>query len=257
MQNLKVSIFQSDIIWHNPEKNLEKIGLLLENSINEHSQLLILPEMFTTGFSMNTNLAEKMNGKTLEFLIKNAQKFNIAISGSIIIEENNQYFNRHFFVFPSGEYQFYDKRHLFRMAKEHEVYTAGNNRVIVDYLGWKIALFTCYDLRFPVWSRNQNDYELALYVANWPQRRIKHWQTLLRARAIENQSFVIGVNRVGTDGNEIIYDGKSAIIDALGETIVELSHNEMHITVELNKTKMLSYREKFPAWQDADNFTVR
>ena len=258
MQNkLKITIVQSDLVWENIDANIKEFSNKLENLQN--SDLIILPEMFNTGFSMNSkNLAEKPNGKSLNWLINLAKTKQSAVIASLIINENNNFYNRLYFVFPDGKYEFYNKRHLFRMANEHNYYTAGTNDLIINYKGFKIKPLVCYDLRFPVWSRNKNDYDLLIYIANWPERRNEPWKVLLKARAIENQSFVVGVNRVGTDGNNVIFSGDSAVINPKGEIISSTkAHQENVETIEINLKELQDFREKFPAYIDADKFEIK
>ena len=202
--------------------------------------------------------AEEHLGATLEHMQSWAQQKKIAVLGSFIVEENQQYFNRAYFVFPDGIFRFYDKRHLFRMAKEDAHYTAGNDRLIIEYKDWKILPLVCYDLRFPVWSRNNLDYDLLIYIANWPERRSTPWKTLLRARAIENLSYVVGVNRIGKDGNGVEHSGDSALIDFKGDTLSRIQpHKEQKETVEISRSKLKVFREKFPAHLDADQFLIK
>ncbi len=255
--DLSVTIIQTDLVWENPSANLNKIETLIQ-SIENETDIIVLPEMFTTGFSMNPkSLFEKPEGRTLDWLKKTAEHKSGAIIGSIIIKENEQFYNRLFFVKPDGSYHTYDKKHLFTLAGEHENYTAGRERLIVDYKGWKICPLICYDLRFPVWARYQDDYDLLIYVANWPERRIKAWDTLLQARAIENMCYCIGVNRVGTDGNNYPYVGHSAIYDVLGEHISTFDYDKAFVeTQRLSFDKLNSIREKLGFLDDRDSFTV-
>jgi predicted amidohydrolase len=254
---LKISIVQSNLVWENIDKNLE----LFSNKLSklEKTDLIILPEMFNTGFSMNSkNLAEKEKGKSLNWLINLAKDKNSAVIASLIIEKENNFYNRLYFVFPDGKYQYYNKRHLFRMANENEFYTAGNESIIVNYKGFRIKPLVCYDLRFPVWSRNKNDYDLLLYIANWPERRNEPWKILLKARAIENQVFVVGVNRIGTDGNNVFFSGGSAVINYKGEIISKTkAHKEYIETVEIYLDELNDFKEKFPAYIDADKFEIK
>jgi predicted amidohydrolase len=221
--------------------------------------VVILPEMFSTGFSMNVKpLAEKMDGETVEWMKKIASSKKIILTGSLIVEEGGKYFNRLIWMLPNGEYGVYDKRHLFAYGDEHNHYSSGNKRFIAQVKGWKINLQVCYDLRFPVWARQQSagEFDLLIYVANWPERRITAWKTLLQARAIENQCYVVGVNRVGDDGNNIHYCGDSMIIDPLGEILYQRSNEEDAFTYTLQKEKLNEVREKFPFWKDADTFII-
>jgi predicted amidohydrolase len=257
MQDLKVALIQTEIIWHNAEKNLMRYSQKIE-AISEEIDLLILPEMFTTGFSMEPfDIAESMTGRTLNWMQEIASKKNTAVCGSIIVKENENYFNRLLFVHPTGQFDYYDKKHLFTLAGEHHKYTAGNKRLIVSYKGWKICPLVCYDLRFPVWSRNTEAYDLLLFVANWPAPRIGAWDTLLKARAIENMSYCIGVNRVGTDANNLNYSGHSSGFDYFGEPIASLAKNEEGIAlVSLDKNELLKVREKLNFLKDRDAFEL-
>lgn len=254
---LTVSYIQSDLVWENSAQNRLNFEQQI-NKLQEVTNLIVLPEMFTTGFAMQPkNLAESMEGKTVKWMIQMAKKSNAAICGSIIISENNRYYNRFIFVNPSGDIQQYNKRHLFTLAGEHHKYEGGNKKVIINYKGWKICPMVCYDLRFPVWSRNTNDYDLLVYVANWPQPRIVAWNTLLKARAIENMSYVIGVNRVGTDPNGNNYNGNSVILDPLGNLVSPIAENiETCQTVTLSKSDLVTIRKKFNFLNDQDSFTL-
>ena len=258
MENLTVSLVQTNLHWHQPEKNREWLAQQLAD-LTPPTDLIILPEMFTTGFSMDAPaLAETMSGPTLPWLAAQAQKHQAVITGSLIIKEENHYFNRLIWMQPDGQYQHYDKRHLFRMAGETDIYTAGLQKLIITLKGWRICPLICYDLRFPVWSRNcQNQYDLLLYVANWPEKRRLAWQTLLPARAIENLAYVAGVNRVGTDSNNISYTGDSAVYDYLGQVIWQNSQAEVIQTLTLEGTTLEAYRKAFPAYLDADAFDLR
>ncbi len=261
--NLKIAIIQTDLIWENPERNRQLFSEKIE-SISENVDLIVLPEMFTTGFTMHPEkVAETMDGKTIVWMKKLAKKNNTAITGSLIIkdklesESEDNYYNRLVFMSPSGNIQTYDKRHTFTLAGEDKVYTAGHKKLIVDYKGWKICPLICYDLRFPVWSRNNNDYDILLYVANWPKPRIAAWSTLLRARAIENMSYCLGVNRIGTDDNRNEYSGNSAAYDALGEPISTIQPYENKIEIiSISKKQLLKTRQKFQFLEDRDRFTI-
>jgi len=258
MSSLTITIIQTNLHWENKKANLDMLSQKIE-SIKEKTEVVILPEMFSTGFSMQPKLlAEKMDGETIEWMKKIASSKKIILTGSVIIEEDGKYFNRLVWMLPNGEYGVYDKRHLFAYADEHNHYTAGNKRLIAQVKGWKINLQVCYDLRFPVWARKQNEaeYDLLIYVANWPERRITAWKTLLQARAIENQCYVVGVNRVGDDGNNIHYNGESMIIDPLGEILYHKANDEDIFTYTLQKEKLDEVREKFPFWRDADSFDI-
>lgn len=253
---MKTALIQTPLSWENPNKNrtylTEKI-----NSISQYVDLIVLPEMFTSGFTMHPeNVAETMQGETIFWLKETAKTKNCAITGSLVIEENGRYFNRLVFVFPSGEMQTYDKRHLFTLAGEDKVYTSGKDKLIVEYKGFKICPLICYDLRFPVFSRNVEDYDVLIYVANWPKPRINAWDILLKARAVENMSYVIGVNRVGVDDNNLEYVGHSQAIDFLGNFIQEPQEIETIFIVELEKEKLLETRRKLAFLNDKDQFTI-
>ncbi|MGB0838506.1 MAG: amidohydrolase [Chitinophagales bacterium] len=261
--SLRITVFQTNIIWENPTENLVHYGeTLLQLQANE-TDVLVLPEMFATGFTMNAAaVAETMDGQAVHWMQSQAQRLNCAVTGSLVMEENGQYFNRMLWVLPDGSQEHYDKRHLFRMAKEHHTYEAGNAQKTVNYKGWNIRLQVCYDLRFPVFSRNAapdtaNHYDLMIYVANWPAVRRYPWQTLLKARAIENLAYVVGVNRVGKDGKGFTYSGDSAVIDYKGEVLWEKSHNAALHTHTLGKQALSDFRQKFPAWMDADGFELK
>lgn len=231
-------------------------------AIKEKTEIVILPEMFTTGFSMRPELlAETIDGETMKWMQRVAAENKIILTGSVIIEENGKFFNRLIWMLPNGEYGVYDKRHLFAYANEHAHYSSGNKKLIASVKGWKINLQICYDLRFPVWARqdfqSENKYDLLINVANWPAKRSVAWQTLLRARAIENQCFVVGVNRTGEDGSRIYYNGNSTIIDPLGEIIYEKNKGEDVFTYTLQKEKITEIRNQFPFWQDADSFIIK
>ncbi len=232
-------------------------------SLRGHTEILVLPEMFSTGFSMRTELlAEKMDGSAVAWMKRVSAENRVVLTGSLIIEENGQYFNRLIWMLPNGQYGVYDKRHRFAFAGEDDHYTAGNKRFIASVNGWKINLLVCYDLRFPVWARQQStaaspEYDVLIYVANWPERRSLAWKTLLQARAIENQCYVVGVNRVGDDGNNIHHSGDSSVIDPLGN-ILYTKHDEEDVhTVALDKKELEAVREKFPFWKDADPFFIQ
>lgn len=255
--NLNIAIIQSDLIWENPERNrlhfTEKI-----DAISDRVDLIILPEMFTSGFTMQPkNVSETMRGKSIQWLKESAIKNDIAIAGSLVIEEGGNYYNRLVFVYPNGHIETYDKRHTFTLAGEHKLYTAGSKRLILDFKGWKICPMICYDLRFPVWARNTENYDLLFYVANWPKPRIEAWHTLLKARAIENMTYCIGVNRIGTDNNALDYNGNSVAFDALGKQISKIKpyENATEVII-LSKENLTTYREKFKFLDDKDQFTM-
>lgn len=268
MASLTVTLIQSDLKWEDKKANLQMLKDKI-NNIDLRTELIILPEMFSTGFTMRAkDLAETMEGESVNWMKQVAGEKKIILIGSLIIEENGKFYNRLILMLPNEQYAWYDKRHLFGFAKEDEYYTGGNKRLIASVNGWKINLQVCYDLRFPVWARQSGDilhgdheavgleYDVLIYVANWPERRNTAWKSLLRARAIENQCFVIGVNRVGEDGNGIYYSGDSMIIDPLGEIIYEKANIEDVFSYQLNKEKLSEVRTKFPFWKDADPFKL-
>ncbi len=257
MKDLKIAIIQSDILWENIDGNLSKFESVI-SSIVDDVDIIVLPEMFTTGFSMHSKaFAETMNGKTIAWMTKMASKKQAHLTGSIIIKDGEKFFNRLIWMSPNGKISHYDKRHLFRMSNEQNHFSAGNNKLIVDVEGWKICPQICYDLRFPVWARNKENYDLLLYIANWPKPRIKIWQTLLQARAIENLSYTIGVNRIGEDGNGYKFSGNSIAVDYKGEITSAISDDiEKVEIVKLSYTDLHQFREKFPAHLDADDFEI-
>jgi omega-amidase len=267
MSDLMISTIQTNLIWEDKAANLamfeEKISKI------EKTELVVLPEMFSTGFSMEPEkLAESMDGESIQWMKRMAKENRVIITGSLIIEDNGNYYNRLIWMLPDGNYGFYDKRHLFAYAGEHEHYKPGNKRLIASVKGWKVNLQVCYDLRFPVWSRNQKkniasnknnvqpEYDLLIYVANWPERRSSAWKSLLIARAIENQCYVIGVNRVGNDGNAIYHSGNTIIIDPMGEILYHMADNEEVFTMTLSKVRLDEVRIRLPFWKDADPFTI-
>lgn len=256
MQNqLKITLIQTNTVWRDIAKNLENIEEKIAG-MEEATDLILLPEMFSTGFDMQpASVAETMEGYAVQWMQKTAKAHNTALAGSLIIEEDGYYFNRFVFVHYSGAMTYYDKKHLFTLAGEDKVYTAGKNRLLFEYKGWKISPFICYDLRFPVWSRNTEAYDIALYSANWPKPRINAWDSLLKARAIENMCYCIGVNRVGKDANNLEYNGHSQAIDPLGEVLqISDTNEETVFTVLLDKEKLNSIRQKFQFLQDGDAF---
>lgn len=257
MQNLKIALIQANLVWHNAAENRTNFSKKI-NEIKEEVDVIVLPEMFTTGFSMQPQtIAETMDGETVKWLQKTASENKCAITGSIIIFENNNYYNRFLFVQPSGEINYYDKRHLFTLAGEDKVYTSGKEKLIVTYKGWKICLLICYDLRFPVWARNVEDYDILMYVANWPKPRIEAWDALLKARAIENMSYTIGVNRVGVDANNLEYTGHSAVYDYLGKKLTHCKPNEEEtIILTLRKNEQASVRNSLNFLADSDSFEI-
>lgn len=258
MDSIRISIVQTDIVWENKKENLRLLHEKLQ-SLRGTTEIVVLPEMFSTGFSMQSEtLAESVNEDTIGTLKQWASLFQLAICGSYIAFDNGLHYNRAFFLTPEGDEYYYDKRHLFRMGQEANHFSPGNQRLIFSYCGWNICLLICYDLRFPVWSRNvNNEYDLLIYVANWPTPRRIVWDTLLRARALENQCYVCGVNRVGTDGYGLHYNGGSKIYSAFGEEIASIPDEQEGLsTATLHLSPLRQFREKFPVWKDADEFQL-
>lgn len=257
MEDLTVTIIQSDLVWENPQKNRDIFSEKIK-SIKESTDLIILPEMFTTGFTVNAApLAEEESGPTLNWMMEKAQSKKVVITGSIIVKEREKYYNRLYWVCPDGSFSKYDKRHLFRMADEHKVFSAGEKRIITELKGWKILPLICYDLRFPVWARGaKKDYDVILYIANWPESRSSTWRLLLPARGVENQAYAIGVNRIGIDGTGKSYRGDSAIFDPIGNIIVQEANKQEIFTETLSWHLLDRYRKKFPVWMDSDTFTI-
>jgi predicted amidohydrolase len=279
MSSLTITTIQTGVQWEDKRANLKRLEEHIF-AIPEPTELVVLPEMFSTGFSMRPEaLAERMDGPTLAWMQEIAARKKIILTGSIIVEEEGNYYNRLIWMLPNGQYGYYDKRHRFAYAGENEYYTAGHKRLIASVKGWKVLLLVCYDLRFPVWSRQtpreqqeqegpgeptttntpavpELEYDLLLYVANWPERRSHAWKTLLQARAIENQCFVAGVNRIGDDGNDIYHSGDTMIIDPLGETLYHAAAREEAFTLTLLKDELTRVRQRFPFWQDADHFSI-
>ena len=257
MSNLRVTIIQSKLHWEDIDANLKMFDQKLEG-LADKTDLIILPEMFTTGFSTNAaHLGEGMNGKTMEWLKEKAAALDCVITGSFIAEVQGRYLNRLVWMRPYGTYEVYDKRHLFTLANEHKYYTAGNKKLVVELKGWKVCPLICYDLRFPVWSRNVENYDLLLYVANFPAKRSYAWKTLLNARAIENQAYTIGVNRVGKDGNDLHYSGDSGIIDFMGKALYQVAEDEAIYTEELNYQDLQDFRKKLAFLADQDQFSIQ
>ncbi|MTD40916.1 amidohydrolase [Erwinia sp. CPCC 100877] len=255
MSFLKITLLQQPLIWMDGTANLRYFDPLLEQITD--SDLILLPEMFTTGFAMEAARQSIPEEEVITWLQEKARQSNALVAGSSAIGGETGAVNRFLLVQPDGGVHRYDKRHLFRMAQEHHHYRPGNERKIVEWRGWRILPQICYDLRFPVWSRNRNDYDLALFVANWPASRSHHWQALLMARAIENQAYVAGCNRVGTDGNGLHYRGDSCIIDPQGEILASADpHQTCCLEARLSLEAMKNYREAFPAWRDADHFRL-
>ncbi|HMZ46839.1 MAG TPA: amidohydrolase [Chitinophagaceae bacterium] len=261
MNSLTFSIIQTNLFWEDKAKNLEMLEQKIA-SIKSKTEIVVLPEMFSTGFSMQPEkYAENMDGICVNWMKTIATKYKIILTGSLMIKEKETFYNRLVWMLPNGKYGFYNKRHCFAYAKENEHYTPGNNRFIASVNGWKINLQICYDLRFPVWARQASnqltpEYDILLYVANWPQRRSHAWKTLLTARAIENQCYVIGVNRIGTDGNDIYHSGDSMVINALGEVLYQKADEEDVFTITLQKNDLEEIRTKFPFLADADDFNL-
>jgi predicted amidohydrolase len=270
MSTLRITGIQTNLHWENKKANLEMFEEKI-NSISPPTEIVVLPEMYSTGFSMQTEkLAETMEGETVEWMKRISAGKKIILTGSMIIEEAGHYFNRLIWMMPNGQFGYYDKRHLFAYANEDQHYSAGYKRLIASVKGWKINLLVCYDLRFPVWSRQTSpltplqrrgeqssfEYDVLIYVANWPERRSQAWKTLLQARAIENQCYVVGVNRVGEDGNKIYYSGDSVVIDPLGEILYHKKDVEDIFTVTLDKSHLETIRKKFPFQRDADRFSI-
>jgi omega-amidase len=281
MPTLTITTVQSNLIWEERSANLRMLEQKIAG-IEEKTEIVVLPEMFSTGFSMRPELlAETMDGETVEWMKRISRENGIVLTGSIIIEDEGKYYNRLLWMLPNGQYGYYDKRHLLAFGEEDKHYSPGNKRLIASVKGWKINLLVCYDLRFPVWARNRVfdsaqtpeqststpansgtgplsvfEYDVLIYVANWPERRSHAWKTLLCARAIENQCYVIGVNRVGSDANNIYYSGNSLVIDPLGQVLYHMADEEDVNTITLQKEMLEDVRNKFPFWKDADSFNI-
>ena len=261
MSTITLTLIQTNLFWEDKKANLQMLQHKIE-TIKEKTEIVVLPEMFSTGFSMKPELlAEKMDGETIGWMRKIASSRKIILTGSVIIEEGEKYFNRLIWMLPTGEYGFYDKRHLFAHGDEDSHYAPGHKKLIASVKGWKINMQICYDLRFPVWTRqppgsNDEKYDLLINVANWPEKRNLAWNTLLRARAIENQCFVVGLNRFGTDGNKNLYSGHSSVIDPLGEIIYYNNTGEDIFSCTLHMERITATRDQFPFWQDADSFII-
>jgi omega-amidase len=262
MSSLTITGIQTNLSWENPAANRDMLEAKI-NSLKEKTEIVLLPEMFNTGFSLNPkNLAETMEGETIQWMKKIAAEKKIILAGSLIIESEGHFYNRLVWMLPTGDYGVYDKRHLFAYAGENKEFTPGTKRLIASVKGWKINLLVCYDLRFPVWARQSASpegpgYDVLVYVANWPERRNQAWKTLLQARAIENQCYVIGVNRVGYDGNNNYHSGDSMVADPLGEILYTRAHEEDIFTFTLQKEKLEEVREKLPFWKDGDSFFIQ
>lgn len=259
MSTLKITLIQTHLFWEDKGANLALLEQKILN-LEEPTEVVILPEMFTTGFSMQPTLhAETMEGPSVQWMRRIAKAQKIILTGSLIIEENGHYYNRLIWMLPNGEFGYYDKRHLFAFAGEDQHYTAGNKRLIASVKGWKINLQICYDLRFPTWARQAapNEYDVLMYVANWPEKRSHAWKTLLVARAIENQAFVVGVNRVGLDGKNIAHSGNSMVVGPLGEVLYHSADQESVFQITLQRDELEQARTQFPFWKDADFFTIQ
>jgi omega-amidase len=266
MSDLNFCLIQTELFWEDPEANLSMFQKKID-ALDAQGQIIVLPEMFTTGFSMNPEeLAQSMDKSAVEWMKKTAMKKKCVITGSLMIketvEDKTHYYNRLIWMQPNGVFGFYDKRHLFSLAGENKYYTGGEKRIIFSVNGWKILPMICYDLRFPVWSRQQftasgvPEYDVLLYVANWPEKRIHAWRSLLTARAIENQCYVVAVNRTGTDGKGIMHNGQSMVIDPLGQILFDGKDSESITSVKLDRSTLISVRESFPFLQDADDFQL-
>lgn len=256
MRDLKLTLLQTETVWHDPPANRLAYGERLAR-LDGPGDVVVLCEMFSTGFTMaSSEQAETMDGPTVAWMLEQAKRMDAVLCASAVIREGDAYFNRLLWARPDGRLEHYDKRHLFRMAGEHAHYAAGQERRVFQWRDWRICPQICYDLRFPVFSRNRNDYDLLLYVANWPAPRTAQWLALLRARAIENQCYVAGVNRIGLDGNDVPYAGGTGCWDPLGRTLVEAGEVHQVLQVELDGAALGAYRSGFPAWMDADGFHI-
>lgn len=254
-ENIEVAVVQTQLHWEDVEANLDMFSSLLDAA--QQADIYVLPEMFTTGFSMQPErFASKSQTLGVEWLKQTATKKQAAIVGSIMVEDGGSYYNRLYFVTPSQEVFTYNKKHLFSLGNEQQHYTAGTEKLLVEYLGWKICPMVCYDLRFPVWSRNTEQYDLLLYVANWPERRINHWRSLLIARAIENQCYVGASNRIGNDANNVSHNGNSMLVEYSGEVLQESLNETIILHQTLSKEALKKYRNAFPFLNDRDQFTM-
>lgn len=254
MNELRICLIQADLAWENRNQNLAHLRQMVEQSPS--TDIVFLPEMFASGFTMNAAAcAETADGESVQWMKDLARAQNTAVTGSLIIAEGGTFYNRLFWVEPDGKTLTYNKRHLFSLAGEEKVFTAGTENMLIEYKGWRIRPQICYDLRFPVWCRNTDDYDLLYFVANWPDRRVRHWQQLLVARAIENQSYVVGVNRVGKDGNGIEHSGHSAVIDAMGERLTDIQAGQECVkSITLSKDALTEVRTRFSFLADRDGF---
>jgi predicted amidohydrolase len=254
--HLRVTLVQAELAWQAPATNRRALAAHFRGLVG-HTDLVVLPEMFSTGFSMDAEgLAETMDGPTVDWMREEAAALGCVITGSLIVRDGAHCYNRLVWARPDGTTEHYDKRHLFRLAGEQDHFAAGSRRVVIEIKGWRVCPMICYDLRFPVWSRSRGDYDLLLYVANWPQRRALAWNTLLRARAIENLSYVVGVNRIGKDGNGVTYSGDSLALDFLGQPLSSEGGGDRVETVVLDREALAGYRSSFPAHLDADRFSL-
>lgn len=256
MDAIRITAVQTDIVWEDPIANFERLDSKL-NGIKGETDLIVLPEMFSTGFSMNPiKHAEAHPGPALKWMQSKAIELEAALCGSVMVSDEGKYYNRLYFVFPDGSSQHYDKRHLFSLAGEQDHFTAGRERLIVEYKGWRICPLICFDLRFPVWSRNHDAYDLLIYVASWPDARIYAWRQLLIARAIENQTYVVGVNRIGDDGTPLHYNGSTCVIDSLGAIYNEISDKEELVQTTLLKSNLEKMKQKLPFLAESDYFAL-
>nr|WP_321411691.1 amidohydrolase [uncultured Carboxylicivirga sp.] len=256
MNVLNIALVQHDIVWEDTNHNLTNLNRLL-GSLDDKVDLVVLPEMFHAGFTMNPQkVAQSFSGEVLSWMKNKAQDLKVCLIGSVVFTAGEKFFNRLFVFYPDGEFKYYDKRHLFGMGGENKLYEAGQERLIFEYKGWKICPLICYDLRFPVWSRNTVDYDLLIYVANWPQPRREVWSVLLRSRSIENQCFVVGVNRVGTDMN-CSYSGDSVVVNPKGNPILQFEEGQEAVrSIEISKDELIQFRDRFSVWKDRDDFTI-
>jgi omega-amidase len=254
---LKVSLVQTSTYWEDAKANIASLNFKLEQ-LEHDTDVILLPEMFSTGFSVGKEgIAEKMDGTTVNWMLEKAKEKNCLLMGSVLISEDNKYFNRLIAAFPDGQLLHYDKRHLFSYAGEDKIFAKGTKKLIFSYKGFRICPLICYDLRFPVWARNDENYDILIYVANWPSPRIKAWDSLLKARSIENLCYTIGLNRVGNDNNKLNYPGHSAVYDPFGECLLNFEENEELIkSVILEKKTLQNIRNKFSFLEDRDDFTV-
>lgn len=253
MSDINITVIQTELFWEDIPANLSALNEKID-TIQDETDLIVLPEMFSTGFSMNaSNLAEDMTGSAVSWLLEKSHERAVDITGSLIIEDDHRYYNRLVWAKPDGRIFTYDKKHLFRMSGEEKVYHEGNRLITVELKEWRIRPFICYDLRFPAWTRNHGlPYDLAIFVANWPAVRAEQWRILLRARAVENQAYVVGVNRVGTDGNDKVYNGYTSVIDPIGDILFQQAYTACIHTATLSYASLQDYRQAFPAWMDRD-----